>query len=63
MQDKDSEEREANRDQVFGGFVPGSFHLGFILPALKMAVVKPKYEKSVIHDIHDPDAGEEMALL
>jgi hypothetical protein len=48
MQDKDPQEHEANRDQIFGGLIPGSFHLGFILRSLRMAVVKPKYEKSVI---------------
>jgi hypothetical protein len=48
VQDKDPQEDQANRDQVFRGSAPGSVHLGFILPALRKAVVKPKYEKSVI---------------
>jgi hypothetical protein len=70
VQDKDPQKHEANSEQVFGGFVPSSFHLGFILQALRMVVVKPKCEKSAIcwlsrlrQDHRDPDAGAEMTLL
>ena len=48
VQDKDPQQHEANRDQVFGGFIPGSFHLDIILLTLRITVVKLKYEKSVI---------------